>query len=331
MSQSDTNSKSPAKTISLSRLSAPGWLLALFLALVTVILYWPVTHCDFINFDDNLYIFANSHVVHGLTWEDFKWAFITPVASNWHPITMLSHMMDCQLYGLNPMGPHLENVLLHAANAALVFVLLQYLTGARWRSLLVAAFFAVHPLHVESVAWVSERKDVLSTFFGLLGLIFYARYAKVESKKQKAESRNPDSDGGAGRKAESGNYLVCLLFLALGLMCKPMLVTWPFVMLLLDYWPLGRFKQLGAWRLAKEKTPFFILAAAASVATLIVQKSTGAVVLTNHLPFWARCGNAVVSYCTYLGKLFWPTDLAVYYPYHNYLLIWKMAIAVMIL
>ena len=201
----------------------PGWLVAAMLALVTLALYWPATHHDFINYDDDEYVTSNVHVQNGLTVESIKWAFLNPVSANWHPVTMLSHMLDCQVFGLKPWGHHLTSVLLHAFNTVLVFLLLRRMTGALWRSALVAALFAWHPLHVESVAWVAERKDVLSGFFGLLALIFYVRYAQSETQSSKFKIQN---------------YLLSLFFFALGLMSKPMLVTWPFVMLLLDYWPL---------------------------------------------------------------------------------------------
>jgi protein O-mannosyl-transferase len=166
--------------------------MAFLLGLMALLVYWPATHCGFINFDDDLYVTANPHVQNGLNFDGIKSAFLNPVASNWHPLTMLSHMLDCQLFGLNPWWPHLVNVLLHSLNSVLVFVLLREMTGAAWRSVSVAALFAFHPLHVESVAWISERKDVLSTFFGLLSLMFYARYARtpVEPENQnKAASK----------------------------------------------------------------------------------------------------------------------------------------------
>jgi tetratricopeptide (TPR) repeat protein len=285
------------------------------LALATLALYWPVTHHDFINYDDPDYVAANVHVQNGLTLENFQWAFHS-VNSNWHPLTMLSHMLDCQLFGLQPWGHHLTSLLLHALNTALVFLLLRTLTGAVWRSLLVAALFGAHPLHVESVAWVAERKDVLSTFFGLLSLLFYARYAQAaEAGKRRAWAN-----------LLSSNYWLALVFFALGLMSKAMLVTWPFVMLLLDYWPLQRFKVQGSGfrvqRLVMEKIPFFALAATVSLVTYAVQNQQGAVVPIEILPPGARVGNALVSYCRYLGKLFWPTDLAAYYPYPGY---WPLA------
>jgi protein O-mannosyl-transferase len=307
------------------------WLMAALLVLVTIGLYWPATRCGFVNYDDNLYITENPHVMAGLNWQGVKWAFFNRVAGNWHPLTVMSHMLDCQLFGLQPWGHHLINVLLHALNAMLVFVLLQRLTGALWRSVLVAALFGWHPLHVESVAWVAERKDVLSTFFGLLALLSYVCYV------EKSKVRSPRS---------RLFYGLTLLFFGLGLMSKPMLVTWPFVMLLLDYWPLQRvssFKYLVSSpgttssstpngtpnapardssmlrtrlsTLVFEKLPFFGLAAAASIVTYVVQKHSGAMEMVHNLSLGARSGNALISYCRYLGKLFRPVDLAVFYPH----------------
>jgi protein O-mannosyl-transferase len=233
------------------------WLMAMLLVLGTIALYWPATHCGFVNLDDNVNVTDNVHIQKGLTWESIKWAFVNPMATLWQPLTMLSHMAIYQVCGLNPWGHHLANVLLHALNAVLVFAWLQRMTGATWRSLLVAALFAVHPLRVEAVAWVTERRDVLSACFGLLALIAYARYA--QGRMQNAECRmqntaTPNTQH-ATRNTQyvsrftfhgSRYYLLSLFFLALGLMSKPMLVTWPLVMLLLDYWPLGRMQNAPA-------------------------------------------------------------------------------------
>ena len=306
----------------------PAWLPALLLALATIALYWPVTRHDFINYDDDLYVTANVHVQNGMTLENLKWAFSSVVLGNWHPLTVLSHMLDCQLFGLQPWGHHLTSLLLHALNTALVFLLLRTLTGAVWRSLLVAALFGWHPLRVESVAWVAERKDVLSAGFGFLSLLCYARYARgAETGSQRPEvgGRRP------GVNLHSFSYWFALLFFACGLMSKPMLVTWPFVMLLLDYWPLKRFaggqlKVAGPpapnlqpstfnFQLLTEKIPFFVLAAAASMVTYLVQKQEGAVMSVDHFPPGARLGNALIAYGRYLGKTFWPADLAVFYPH----------------
>jgi protein O-mannosyl-transferase len=307
-----------------------SWLMAVLLVLGTVAIYWPAMRCGFVNYDDDFYVTSNVHVQNGLNWAGMKWAWANPVAGNWHPVTVLSHMLDCQLLGLNPGAHHLTNVLLHALNAGLVFWFLQRMTGAVWRSLLVAALFAVHPLRVESVAWVSERKDVLSGFFGLLALLAYACYA--QRRMQNAECRMQDSATPNTQHVTRNTfharnfYLLSLCFFALGLMSKPMLVTWPFVMLLLDYWPLERMPKAAASdthhgprttppvSLLLEKLPFFALAAAVSVVTFLVQQRAGAVMVAESLPLSARVGNALISYGRYLGKLFWPTDLAVYYP-----------------
>lgn len=323
--------------------------MAALLGLVTLALYWPATHHDFINYDDNVYVTANLHVQQGLTLENLKWAFVHPVSENWHPMTMLSHMLDCQLFGLKPWGHHLTSVLLHTLNTALVFLLLRSLTGAFWRSALVAALFGWHPLHVESVAWVAERKDMLSGCFGLLALIFYGRYARKRSSVERRES-SEISGGGANVPARRLNnslapsgqapavpdfgsnrpavdaqrstldYVLALLCFALGLLSKPMLVTWPFVLLLLDYWPLNRIQnsEFGIRNFTKligEKIPFFALAIVSSVVTYVMQQRGGAMTVGEHLLLSVRSGNAVISYCRYLGKLFWPTNLAVFYPY----------------
>jgi protein O-mannosyl-transferase len=298
----------------MNRLHYPVWWLAGLLALVTIAAYWPATSHDFVNYDDPHYVTSNIHVQSGLTRDSIKWAFSNPVVGNWHPLTMLSHMLDCQIYGLHPWGHHLTNVLLHGANTALVFLLLRGLTGAIGQSLMVAALFGLHPLHVESVAWVAERKDVLSTFFGLLCLIAYGRYAE----KSKAECA----------KSEPGNrafwyYWAALIFFALGLMSKPMLVTLPFVLLLLDYWPLSRienseFSIRNFMGLVLEKAPFFALAAVMCVVTYWVQQHTGMMHSLENVPLGARLENALISYCRYLEKLFWPTDLAAFYPYPDH-------------
>ena len=293
-------------SIGARRLTIPVWLLAGLLGLVTVVLYWPATRHDFINYDDDLYVTANIHVQNGLTLTDIKWAFGHLVSGNWHPLTMISHMLDCQLFGLDPWGHHLSSLLLHAVNTVLVLVLLHRLTGALWRSALVAALFGWHPMHVESVAWVAERKDVLSTTCGFLALLFYVSYAKGVG----SESRTPLH----GYFPSSAEYWLSWLWLALGLLCKPMLVTWPFVLLLLDYWPLRRFQSGRFWPLAREKIPFLALAAAAGVMTLLVQAHAGAVVAMEKLPLAIRCENSLIAYGRYISKLLWPDKLAVFYP-----------------
>jgi tetratricopeptide (TPR) repeat protein len=327
----------------MARTRLATWLMAVLLVLVALALYWRATGYDFVNYDDDAYVTSNVHVQSGLTWERIKWACLNPVAANWHPLTVWSHMLVCQVFGLNPWGHHLTNVLLHALNAGLVFALLQVMTGARWRSLLVAALFAVHPLRVESVAWVAERKDVLSGFFGLLALIAYARYAKgrmqnAECRKQNAESETAKPEAGGQWSVVGGQwslwYLLSLFLFALGLLSKPMLVTWPFVMLLLDYWPLRRLqlktqdsRLKTSLPLLVEKIPFFVLAVAASVVTLVVQKRGGSLAVGEGLPLGVRVGNTLVSYCRHLGKLFWPTELAVFYPHPGHWPLGKVLLA----
>jgi tetratricopeptide (TPR) repeat protein len=299
----------------------PGWFPAALVALATIILFWPATHFEFVNYDDNVYVTENPHVQSGLTWQGVKWAFSnTQQADYWAPMMWLSHMTACQLFGLKPWGHHLINVLLHALDTALVFLLFRRLTGATWRSLFVAVLFGWHPLRVESVAWVTERKDVLSTFFGLLSLLCYAK-AVTGDKCQVTGSEKNILTAFLSRVTchVSPYYFLSLFFFALGLMSKPMLVTWPFVMLLLDYWPLERFKVQGSkfrvQGLILEKVPFFVLAAAMSVVTYVVQQHGGTVATIENLPLGARVGNALISYCRYLGKLFWPSDLAFFYPH----------------
>ncbi len=320
----------PAPTMTsdpvMARSRFPVWLMAALLALVTIALYWPAMSHDFVNYDDNLFVTSNVRVQNGLTLENVKWAFCNPVNNIWHPLTVLSHMLDCQLFGLNPWGHHLTSVLLHAANTVLVFLLLRNLTGAIWRSVLVAALFGLHPLRVESVAWVAERKDVLSTCFGLLALIFYVRYARRVTSDTCQVTRTNSTLSPVTRHPSLFYWLALFLF-ALGLMSKPMLVTWPFVMLLLDYWPLERFKHSSVWRLVTEKIPFFVLAAGTSIVTFVVQKQTSALVMVEDLPLGARSGNALISYCRYLGELFWPRDLAVFYPHPGHWAVGQVVLA----
>lgn len=278
---------------------------ALLLALGTAALYWPVTGYPFINFDDGDYIADNPVTQAGLTWEGLKWAFNGVHVSNWHPLTWLSHQLDCQLFGLEAGWHHLVNVLFHIANTVLLFVFLRNTTGAPWRSAFVAALFAWHPLHVESVAWVAERKDVLSTFFWLLTLLAYARYAK-----EKAE-------GGKQKAAGAGFYLLALLCAAAALMSKPMAVTLPFTLLLVDLWPLNRvqlseFNFRNLIRLVVEKIPFFALSLALCLITFLAQRGAGAM---STVEWSSRLGNVPVAYARYISKTFWPTDLALVYPY----------------
>jgi len=271
--------------------------------LVTLALYWPATRADFVNYDDPDYVTTNPVVQGGLTLNHIAWTFTTSTAANWHPLTWLSLMLDASLFGIHPAGFHFTNVALHTLNVLLLFGLLLRLTGAAWRAALVAALFAWHPVHVESVAWVAERKDVLSTCLGFLALWYYLSYTKCLS-------------GPAGPAGRTRLYYgLSLLAFTLGLLSKPMLVTWPGVWLLLDYWPLGRFQPGRAWPLVREKIPFLALAGAVSVVTLLVQHHGGAVSDLAGAPAGLRLENALISYVRYLGKLFWPSGLAVFYPY----------------
>src|ERR1043166_2049398 len=214
-------------------------ILLVLLATITLATFWPVLRDDFIRYDDSQYITENPRVLNGLTWANIAWAFRSGYASNWHPLTWLSHMLDVQLFGLKPLGHHLTSLLLHIANALLLLLLLNRMTGAVWRGFFVAAFFALHPLHVESVAWVAERKDVLSTFFWLLSLLAYVRY--VRQARLEVQSNSVFDAVLKSFQGKAGHfYMLALVCFALGLMSKPMLVTTPFVLFLSDYWPLGR-------------------------------------------------------------------------------------------
>ena len=285
--------------------TSTAWWICVFLVLAIFATYWPVVGYAFTDYDDNDYVWDNPQVLNGLSWPGTVWAFTHFYSSNWHPLTWLSHMLDVQLYGMNAGGHHVTNVLFHAANTALLFLWLRRLTGALWRSAFVAALFGLHPLHVESVAWVAERKDVLSTFFLLLTLLFYTRYAQNKVRP------NP--------QPSTLNYTLALLFFALGLMSKPMLVTLPFVLLLLDYWPLNRVgnAERGVRNfkgLLVEKVPFFLLSSVSSVLTFIAQQGGKSVIAITILPVVARIEGAIISYALYLGKMFWPDNLIACYP-----------------
>jgi protein O-mannosyl-transferase len=280
----------------------PDLLILLGLAVVTFGIYAQLITHQFITLDDGWYIRDNSMVNCGVTLAGLAWAFTTFHEGNWHPLTWIAHMIDSQLFGMNAGGHLLVNALIHVANTLLVFWFLSRTTHARWLSALVAALFALHPLHVESVAWAAERKDTLSTFFGLLSLISYTRYAEGRSRKW---------------------YAWTALTLTLGLLTKPMLVTWPFVMLLLDYWPLRRLSQSTSRKdflvsiapLLREKLPLFAIVAASCVITFFAQSHGGAVRTFTDVPFALRLLNALVSYVKYLLLTFWPHDLAIYYPF----------------
>jgi tetratricopeptide (TPR) repeat protein len=272
---------------------------------IVFLTFLPTLRQGFITYDDPIYVSENAHVKGGITWANAAWAMRSTEASNWHPLTWLSHMADCSLYGIEPWGHHLTNVLLHALNALLLFVALRRMTGAGWRSLLVAALFGLHPLHVESVAWISERKDVLSTAFWMLVILAYT------ARDERLRGLRP----GAG-----AYYALSLLLFALGLMCKPMLVTLPCVLLLLDYWPLGRWgrsARAGRWLLVAEKIPFLLIGAAVSVVTLAAQRGGDAVGSVDDFPVSVRVSNALLSYCGYLGKCLLPRGLSIFYPFQS--------------
>ncbi|MGH9642676.1 MAG: tetratricopeptide repeat protein, partial [Terriglobales bacterium] len=282
--------------------------------MATLALYNAVAHAPFLNLDDDFYVVQNPEVRSGLHWPSIKLAFTTTAATNWHPLTWLSHELDCQLFGLNPAGPHLVNVLLHALNAALLFLILANATGMMGRSFMVAAIFALHPINVESVAWISERKNVLSMLFFLLALAAYGWYARHPNVRR---------------------HLTVTVLYALALMAKPQVITFPFALLLLDYWPLGRIggggEQEGhteqahtsqltpcvghppsSWhKLIWEKIPWFALSAASAVITMRVQRSA----LREEVPLWEHVANAALAYARYLGKAFWPANLGPMYPH----------------
>jgi tetratricopeptide (TPR) repeat protein len=285
------------------------------LAFVTLVLYWPVQNFQFNNYDDAQYLTQNPRVQNGLSIEAIDWAFTSGYAGNWHPLTWLSHLLDVQVFGFNAGGHHFTNLLFHLANTLLLFLLLRRWTGSIWRSAFVAALFAWHPMHVESVAWVAERKDVLSTCFWLLTMLAYGKYAEACRSSGLPEPAKP--------WAVRRFYLLTLLLFALGLLCKPMLVSLPLILLVVDYWPLRRiqlpFSLQNALPLLLEKIPFFLLTAASCLVTFLAQKSSGAVQPLQNLALSDRFANAIVSYCRYLGKLFWPTDLAVLYPFTRHL------------
>ena len=308
-------------------------LICVGLALATFLAFEQVRHNQFVNYDDGTYITENRHVKAGITRDSVIWAFtaIHP-SGNWHPLTSLSHMLDCQLFGLNPSWHHMTSLLFHIASTLLLFWILKRTTGAVWRSVFVAAVFALHPLHVESVAWAAEHKDVLSGFLWMLTIFAYVRYTERPIIRR---------------------YLLVFLVFSLGLMAKPMLVTLPFVLLLLDYWPLNRFQRpdqngtetvlqsksvarvysgSSVWRLIAEKIPLFALAGISGVITFIVQKKAGSVWGTEILSLNLRIANALVSYIKYIGKMIFPTRLAVLYPYSRKgFTSWQLIVCILIL
>ncbi len=311
------------------------------LVVAVFLVFGQTLRYGFVEFDDAAYVYKNPAVTGGLSLKGVEWAFTHSVLFNWHPLTVMSHMLDCQLYGLNAGGHHLTNVLLHTASVILLFLVLHQMTGALWRSALVAAVFAIHPLRVESVAWVAERKDVLSGLFFMLTLWAYVRYTQ-----QRTGNRCQVTGTGSARSRVTGHgllfYGLALLFFALGLISKPMVVTLPFVLLLLDYWPLNRFaspapkitKHGGSlqshsipWRLLLEKIPLLVLSGAICVVTMVTQKE-----IIEPVSVALRMGNAVVSYVIYLRQMICPAGLAVLYPYpRNGLPGWEIALVVVLL
>jgi tetratricopeptide (TPR) repeat protein len=305
----------------------------LVLALTTTAVFYQVCTYDFVNYDDPDYVYENPNIQAGITPKTIKWAFTTGYTAIWHPLTWLSHMLDWQLFGPKAGGHHLTNLIFHIVNTLLLFIVLKQMTHKLWPSAFVAALFALHPLHVESVAWVAERKDVLSTFFWMLTMWAYLQYV---------------------RHPRVTRYLLTLLTFALGLMAKPMLVTLPFVLLLLDYWPLARvpseravgktdrrderhrdtsFNRQATYHLIQEKIPFFVLSAISSVVTFLVQRSSGAVAELVGLPLKIRIFNALTSYVEYIGKMIWPVHLAVFYPHpdQNVSILYAVISAVLLL
>ncbi|HET6456387.1 MAG TPA: tetratricopeptide repeat protein [Armatimonadota bacterium] len=286
-------------------------IIAACISAAVLAVYWRSLGNGYV-FDDRPYLLDNPHVQAGITWVSIKWAFTSMLCANWHPITWLSTMLDCQLFALKPWGHHLTNLVIHIANTVLLLLLLRRVTGSLWRSAFVAALFALHPLHVESVAWVAERKDVLSTFFAFTAIWAYVRYAEKPSFLR---------------------YSLVFLSLALGLMAKPMLVTLPIILLLMDYWPLRRFptprkqgtkpqalstknQAPSTMRLIVEKLPLFALSAGSSLMTYIAQRQSGAVMDFARYPLDTRVFNALVSYLRYILKMLWPSKLAAFYPYY---------------
>lgn len=294
------------KLDSYSHLLAIGLLIAL-----TLIVFWQAFGFGFVSIDDPSYVINNERVHASLTPESLRWALRATDNATWQPLVWISYMLDWRLYGLNPSGYHLTNLLLHLLNVLLLFALLRRMTLSTWKSALVAALFAIHPLHVESVVWITERKDVLSAFFWMLALLAYVRYAE---------------------KPTLPKYVLIIIAFVLGLMAKPMLVTLPFVLLLLDYWPLGRFAKLGAARLAWEKVPLFLIAAGSVIMSYRVHETSGALGTLTAYPTGARIANALVAHVSYILKMLWPAKLAVFYPHPgNTLPIWQTAVSGLVL
>ncbi len=309
----------------------PDFLICLFLVISTLVVYWQVNNYEFVGFDDDVFIIENSKVQNGLTLESIGWAFSYDNMTYWHPLTWLSYMLDIQLYGMNPGGHHMTNVLLHIVNAILLFIVFNKMTGALWKSAVVASLFALHPLNVESVAWVVERKNVLSTLFWMLTLLTYACYVE---------------------RSNIYRYLLTLSVFVLGLMAKPMLVTLPFVLLILDLWPLKRFhfqqlldnhqklaripkiksiKESDIFPLILEKIPFLIFSGISVYLSFLSMRHRELVISTDEVSIYLRITNALVSYVSYIGKMIWPANLAVFYRFPDAVQLWKAVGAFLLL
>jgi protein O-mannosyl-transferase len=323
--RSDRNRVKIGTEASASKLAIPApldkneknkYVVLLYVGLVVMILtvYLQVGNHQFLNFDDDVYVTNNPHVASGITGNNIIWAFTSVTASNWHPVTWISHMADVELFGMNPRGHHLTNVVIHLVSSILLLHLLFRSTGSLWESSLVAFLFALHPLHVESVAWIAERKDVLSAFFGFLTLIFYSEYVL---------------------KLKPGLYLFSLLFFVLGLMAKPMLVTLPMVMLLLDIWPLNRYRREGQEHdpssirgriiaFIKEKIPFIVCSLLSAIVTIHAQNKGMAIRNFDEMPIGLRIENVFTAYVKYIGKTLWPHDLAILYPFPLTIPLWQV-------
>jgi len=306
------------KTRDFERHKISFFFISLLLILVTTAAYWQVQRFNFINYDDNEYVYENLHIQNGVTFDSIIWAFTHAHSNNWHPLTWLSHILDWQMFGLWAGGHHLTSLFFHIVNSLLLFFVFRKMTGNLWQSAFVAAIFALHPLHVQSVAWVSERKDVLSAFFWMLTLWAYVRYV-----------RRPGWPG----------FMLVLVFYISGLMSKSMVITLPFVLMLLDYWPLNRLQINESGKnlhvkiagLLREKIPLFILTAASAGITIIVQHQSGALKSFDVIPATDRLANALISYVNYIIKFVYPVKLAIFYPYPDGIPGWKIAASIVIL
>ncbi len=302
----------------MSRYDAKFFMALGLLAAVTIIVYLPVVNHEFVHYDDDVYVTENHNVQSPINWQKIQWAFTTGYASNWHPVTWLSHMADCMLFGLKPAGHHIVNLLLHVLNSVILFLLINKIAKAFYPALVIALLFAMHPLHVESVAWAAERKDVLSGLFGLVTLLLYCKYV-IERRKFW--------------------YFLALGAFAIGLMAKPMLVTLPLLFMLLDYWPLERWEmgngvKADAKTVAKsviEKGPFFVLIVASSLVTFYVQQTGGAVSSIESVGLLLRIENAAIAYVSYIAKMFVPIKLAVFYPHPGSVNVAKAMLAMALL